>query len=116
MRICCGDVLHIHSLPDFQYYYVDPFTYWSKQVELLNFLSIEGYIHNLILVLPSSLRFPSSVGLIYRCMVFINIIYGIKKPIHGYQNCNTRQILIFGGMSRRENLCILKLLVGLIPF
>jgi hypothetical protein len=32
------------------------------------------------------------------CMVLIiNINKVIKEPPHGYQNCNTSQILIFGG-------------------
>ena len=46
----------------------------------------------------------------------INIINGIKGPTRGYQICSTSQLLIFGGMSRRENLCIPELLFGLIPF
>ena len=27
----------------------------------------------------------------------INIFDGIKEPIHGYQDCNTSKIMIFGG-------------------
>ena len=35
----------------------------------------------------------------------INTINGIKEPTHGYQNCNTSQILIFGGyVDVRESL------------
>ena len=35
----------------------------------------------------------------------ININNGIKEPTHGYQNCNTSQILIFGGYVKvRESL------------
>ena len=35
----------------------------------------------------------------------ININSGIKKPICGYENCNTSQILIFGGYVKvRESL------------
>jgi hypothetical protein len=36
----------------------------------------------------------------------ININNGIKDPIHGYQNRNTSQVLIFGGsVKMRESLC-----------
>ena len=40
------------------------------------------------------------------CMVsLININSGIKEPTHGYQICNTTQILIFGGYVKvRESL------------
>ena len=40
------------------------------------------------------------------CMVsIININNGVKEPTHGYQNCNTNQILIFGGYVKvRESL------------
>ena len=35
------------------------------------------------------------------CMVsIININNVIKEPIQGYQNCNTNQILIFGGYDK----------------
>ena len=38
------------------------------------------------------------VWYIGECMVsLININSGIKEPTHGYQICNTTQILIFGG-------------------
>ena len=30
----------------------------------------------------------------------ININNGSKEPTHGYQNCNTNKILIYGGISR----------------
>ena len=57
---------------------------------------------------------PSTCG---ECMVPItNIKTGTKELTHGYQDCNTSQILIFGGFSRYENfLCILELLFGSIP-
>ena len=36
-----------------------------------------------------------------------NINIGVKEPIHGYQNCNTTKILIFGGYVKvRESLYI----------
>ena len=40
------------------------------------------------------------------CMIsIIRINNGIKEPIRGYQNCNTNQILIFGGYVKvRESL------------
>ena len=39
-------------------------------------------------------------------VVIINISNGKKEPTHGYQNCNTSQILIFGGYLKvRESLC-----------
>ena len=38
----------------------------------------------------------------------ININNGIKEPTPGYQNCNTNQILMFGGyVQMREFLYIL---------
>ena len=38
---------------------------------------------------------------ISECMVsIIKIKNGIEKPTHGYQNCNTNQILIFGGYDK----------------
>ena len=38
------------------------------------------------------------VWYIGKCMEsLINIDNGIQEPTHGYQNCNTSQILIFGG-------------------
>ena len=46
------------------------------------------------------------VWFIGKCMEsLINIDNGIKEPTHGYQNCNTSQILIFGGYVKvRESL------------
>ena len=45
----------------------------------------------------------------------IGINNGSKEPTHGYQNCNTNQISIFG--SRWENLHYTEVLFGLvIPF
>ena len=38
-------------------------------------------------------------------VVIININTGKKEPTRGYQNCNTSQILIFGGYLKvRESL------------
>ena len=31
---------------------------------------------------------------------------GIKEPTRGYQDCNTSQVVILGGLSKCENLCI----------
>ena len=37
----------------------------------------------------------------------ININNGIKEPTHGYHNCDTNHILIFGGyVKERESLCM----------
>ena len=49
---------------------------------------------------------PLSVWYIDECMVsMIYINNGIKEPTHGYQNCNTNQIMIFGGYLKvRESL------------
>jgi hypothetical protein len=45
---------------------------------------------------------PVSVWYIGECMVsIVNSNEGIKEPIHGYQNCNTTQILVFGAYVKR---------------
>jgi hypothetical protein len=49
---------------------------------------------------PSGGRYdaPKLVLCIDDCMLsIINIINGIKEPTCGYHNCNTSQMLIFGG-------------------
>ena len=41
----------------------------------------------------------------------ININIDIKEPPPGYQNCNTCQILIFGSVSRCENLLYTRVII-----
>ena len=46
----------------------------------------------------------------------ININNGIKEPTCGYQNCNTSEILIFGGYAKVRECLYTKLLFGSVPF
>jgi hypothetical protein len=48
------------------------------------------------------------------CMIsIIKINNGIKEPIYGYQNCNTTQILIFGGYVKvRESVIYMNSYLG----
>ena len=39
-------------------------------------------------------------------VLIININNGIKEPTRGYQDCNTSQVVVLGGLSKCENLCI----------
>ena len=51
------------------------------------------------------------------CMVLIiNINNGFKVPTCGYQNCNTNQILIFGGYVKMRKSLYTRVMVGSIRF
>ena len=58
---------------------------------------------------PSFLNVQTNVGPVYTSNAFIskiNVNNGTKESTHGYQNCNTTEILIFGGYVKvRESLC-----------
>ena len=52
-----------------------------------------------------------------QCMVsIVNIDNGIKEPTGGYCNCNTNQILIFGGYVKVRNFLYTQIIIfGSIP-
>ena len=51
------------------------------------------------------------------CMILIvNINNGCNEPIHGHQNCNSSQMLIFGGYINVRECLYTRVLFVTIPF
>ena len=67
----------------------------AKQTALIAMTQV--WIHNLLYMLKAYIIVCDAfVGYDQCCLVY-RWTHGIKEPTYGYQNCNTSQILIFGG-------------------
>ena len=76
---------------------------WGGEFILYHTFLYFVHLYTFKLLNESMLFKPLSVWYIGECMVsIININHGIKEPTLTYQNCNTSQILIYGGYVKGE--------------